>query len=149
MRILYDKLLVSKDLCEISIKNYIEDIIVSLQNVFVEKGNIVIEKHISDFSIQSKEAITIGIIINELLTNVFKYAFKDRDKCTVSVSVEKIENMATIIIQDNGIGIDERILENKSPGFGLTIVKMLVEQLKGTYSMVNDNGTKSIIQFEI
>ena len=67
----------------------------------------------------------------------------------VSVSIDKEGNRVTLIIQDNGIGIDERIDANKYPGFGLTIVKMLVEQLKGTYSLANDNGTKSIIQFEI
>jgi two-component sensor histidine kinase len=115
----------------------------------VGKDNIIIEKRISDFSIISKKAITIGIIINELLTNVFKYAFKDRDKGTASISIEKNENMVTLIIHDNGIGFEERIQADKSPGFGLTIVKMLVEQLKGTYSIVNDNGTRSVIQFKI
>ena len=68
---------------------------------------------------------------------------------TVSISIEKAENIATLIIQDNGIGIDERIELNKSFRFGLTIVKMLVDQLGGTYSIINENGTKSIIQFEI
>jgi len=149
IRILYDKLLVSKDLHEVSIKNYIENLIDSLHEVFADQDNIFIEATISDFNIKSKEAITIGIIINELLTNAFKYAFKDRAKGAVTVSIEKIGKMVTVIIQDNGIGIDERISENKSPGFGLTIVKMLVEQLKGTHSMVNNNGTKSVIQFEI
>jgi len=67
----------------------------------------------------------------------------------VSISIEKAENIATLIIQDNGIGIDERIELNKSFRFGLTIVKMLVDQLGGTYSIINENGTKSIIQFEI
>lgn len=67
----------------------------------------------------------------------------------MSISIKKNDNKVTLIIQDNGIGIDERVLENNSPGFGLTIVKMLVEQLNGSYSMVDDNGTKSVIQFAI
>ncbi len=149
MRILYDKLLLSDDYYDISIKSYIENLIDSLLAVFVLKNNIVIHKQISEFNIISKKAISIGIIINELLTNVFKYAFKDRDNGAIFVSLNKTENMATLIIHDNGIGINERILENKSPGFGLTIVKMLVEQLKGTCSIANENGTKSVIQFEI
>jgi PAS domain S-box-containing protein len=149
MSILYEKLLVSKDLREISMKNYIEDLIRSLNDVFVDKDNITIDTQILDFNINSKKAITIGIIINELLTNAFKYAFKNRDKGTVFVSIEKNESMVTIIIQDNGIGIDEKIMENISSGFGLTIVKMLVEQLEGTYSIVNENGPKSLVQVEI
>ena len=91
----------------------------------------------------------LGIIINELLTNVFKYAFKDSNKGKVSVTIEKNKKMITVIIQDNGVGIDEKVIEKKSSGFGLTIVIMLVEQLKGTYNIVNENGTKSTIQFEI
>ncbi|MBN2434169.1 MAG: sensor histidine kinase [Spirochaetes bacterium] len=149
MRILYDKLLISADLREVSIKSYIEDLIESLNEVLVEKGNIIIETHISDFRIVTKLATTIGIIINELLTNVFKYAFKNINNNTVTVSIEKNKRMVTITIQDNGIGINDRIIEHKSSGFGLTIVRMLVEQLKGSYSIVNDNGTKSVIKFEI
>jgi two-component sensor histidine kinase len=149
MRIVYDKLLLTKDLREISIKNYIETVIDSLHNVFADKQNIVIEKHISDFLILSKQAISIGIIINELLTNVFKYAFKDHDKGTVFISIEKVDNIVTLNIKDNGIGIDKNIELNKSHGFGLTIVKMLAEQLKGTYTVENDNGTKSVLKFEV
>ena len=149
MRILYDKLLLSRDHSEISIKNYIENLIDSLQDVFSEKDNIIIEKQIKDFNIAAKQAITIGIIINELLTNVFKHAFKKSAKGTISISIEKIDNRVTAIIKDNGIGIDETSLENKSPGFGLTIVKMLIEQLNGTCAMENDNGVRSVIHFEI
>jgi len=149
MRILYDKLLLSKNLQEISMKTYIEDIITSLQNIFADKNNVIIENSITEFNITSKSAITIGIIINELLTNVFKYAFKDHTDGKVHVSIEKKGKLVTVIIQDNGIGIDEQILKNKSTGFGMTIVKMLSEQLKGTFRMENKNGTRSVIQFEI
>jgi len=149
MRVLYEKLLLSKDIDEISIKDYAESLIGSLVMFFDPEKNIIIEKHFANFEVDARKAVSIGIIINELLTNVFKYAFKNRDSGMVSVSIDSEGNRVTLIIQDNGIGIDERIEANKSPGFGLTIVKMLVEQLKGTYSLVNENGTKSVIQFEI
>ena len=47
------------------------------------------------------------------------------------------------------MGIEERNDENKSPGFGLTIVKMLSEQLEGTFSIENENGTRSVLNFKI
>jgi len=149
IRVLYDKLLLSREYTDVSIKSYTENLIDSLLAAFVLKNNIIVEKHISEFSIVSKQAVTIGIIINELMTNVFKYAFKDGDNGTVSITIGKDEKKVSITIQDNGMGIDERIMENKSPGFGLTVVKMLVAQLKGTFNMVNDNGTKSTVYFEI
>ncbi|MBN2736442.1 MAG: response regulator [Spirochaetales bacterium] len=151
MRILYEKMLISKDLRNISMKNYIEDIINSLYDVSVDKKNITIEKNIAEFSIASKQAMTIGIIINELLTNALKYAFKKGDNGLVSINIQKINNTVTLIIHDNGIGIEinKHNMENKSSGFGLTIVKMLVEQLSGNCTIVNDNGTKTIVSFEI
>lgn len=149
MRILYDNLLVSKNLREVSLKSYIENLLTSLQNVFPENENIAIKKEIVDFNISAKKAITIGIIVNELLTNIFKYAFVDFSKGEIEVSVEKNNNTVIITIKDNGVGIDERVVKNKTPGFGLTIVKMLVQQLGGTYSIDNDMGTKSVVTFEV
>ena len=149
IRILYDKLLLSKDYYDISIKSYTGNLIDSFLSVFDIGKNISIEKQIREFNIISKQAIAVGIIINELLTNAFKYAFKGRDNGKIFISINKNENLVTLIIHDNGIGIDERIDADKSPGFGLTIVKMLVEQLNVTYSIANENGTKSVIEFEM
>ncbi len=151
MRILYEKLLISKDFQDVSIKSYIESIIDALFQVFPNSENIIFDRNIADFLINVRKAVPIGIIINELLTNIYKYAFINRPDSnrSIKVNILRTNNTVEITILDNGIGIDERIIENKSPGFGLTIVKMLVEQLKGTYSIVNENGTKSVIQFEL
>jgi len=149
MWVLYDKLLVTNEYNNISIKSYTESLIDSFVIVFDVGKNIIIEKHLSDFTISAKKAMSVGIIINELMTNIFKYAFEDCDNCTVSISIEKLENRVTLIIQDNGIGIDDKIAVNQSSGFGLTIVKMLTEQLKGTYTIENANGTRSTLKFDI
>ncbi len=149
MRILYDKLLMGKSFEEASIKEYADSIIDSIVEIFGEKKDIITEKEISDFIISTKILFPIGIIINELFTNIYKYAFKDRNSGTIFISIKKTKNLVTLIIHDNGIGIDERKKLNKSPGFGLTIVKMLVEQLQGTYSIQNDNGTKFQLLFNI
>jgi two-component sensor histidine kinase len=149
MRVLYDKLLLSNNYRNVSIKVYIESLIDSLFDVFSMDRNITVEKQIPEFTIAAEKAVSIGMIINELMTNVFKYAFKDCDSCTVFISIEKNKNTAILTIQDNGVGIIDREKSTAPPGFGLTIVKMLVQQLKCTYSTTNDNGTKSVIKFEL
>jgi len=121
----------------------------SLLGVFQESKNITIEKKITDFNMSSKKVIPVGIIINELLTNIFKYAFKGENNNRIFIELDTTDTNVILTIQDNGIGIDKRVFENKSPGFGLTIVKMLAEQLNGTYTIENHNGTKSVLKFEI
>ncbi len=148
-RILYEKLLISNDYQEVSIKSYIESLIDVLVLVFPEVKNITITRNIMDFIISSKKAILVGIIINELMTNVFKYAFNRKDGGTVIIDLKKFKNTIMLTIKDNGIGIETSDEINSTSGFGLTIVKMLAEQLNGTFTINNDNGTSSIIQFEI
>ena len=149
MRVLYDKLLLDTDYHNVSVREYTESLIDALVEVFAAGKNVNIDMQIDDFRAATKVVIPMGIIINELLTNVFKYAFKGRGGGRVSITITKSGSTADLIIHDNGIGIDEKIELNESPGFGLTIVQMLADQLQGSYSITNDNGTKSIIRFGI
>ncbi len=149
MRVLYEKLLISSDYYEVSIKDYIESLIDSFIEVFPESKKIIIEKRIMDFNLNSKEMIPVGIIINELITNIMKYAFIGRDSGLIKISLDKKENHVALTIQDNGIGLPEEFDMNKSTGFGLMIVRMLVQQLSGTYTIESNKGTRSILKFDI
>ncbi|MDA3900004.1 MAG: sensor histidine kinase [Spirochaetes bacterium] len=149
MRILYDRLLIGKDYRDVPVKAYLESIIDSLRDVFANVKNVVVKKNISEFSITSKKAVSVGMIINELITNIYKYAFIDRNEGMITISIEKDGNTVTLAVRDNGIGIEKRTDGKLASGFGLTIVKILVEQLKGTYGIKNDNGTKSVVKFDL
>lgn len=127
----------------------VDGLIDSLVEVSGTDKSMTIQKHIAEFEIDAGKAVIIGIIINELLTNVFKYAFEDRDDGLVTVSIAKQQHNVTLIIQDNGRGFDESVDSTESPGFGLMLVRMLVEQLGGTYSQFNDNGARSVVRFDI
>lgn len=149
IRVLYDKLLISDDLRDVSMQSYAESLIDSVIMVFDPEHTATVHTRVADFEIDTKNAFSLGIILNELLTNVFKYAFKDREDRRLSLSIDKTDRTVTLIVQDNGVGFDERTLKNESPGFGLTVVKMLVEQSGGTYYQSNDNGAKSVVRFEL
>ena len=123
-------------------KDYIEGLIESIKTVFPQSKKIVIETFISEISLSSRLATSLGIIINELMTNIFKYAFNQQENGLVSISLEKNKTGIVLTVQDNGIGIDPEMITKKNLGFGLTIIKMLTEQLDGTLSLSNENGGK-------
>ena len=148
-RTLYEKLLIGKGYEEVSMRDYLEGLIDSLLEVFNERCGVTVEKSIVDFTLSSKKAVPVGIIISELLTNVFKYAFTGRAEGRVSIGLEKNEKQVTLTVWDDGVGIDKGVDPNKSPGFGLSLVKMLAEQLEGVFSIANDHGTRSVLEFEI
>lgn len=146
-RVLYEKLLISKDHRVVSTKNYIESLVESLIAVFPDHKNVSINLDIADIAIGSNVMVTVGIIINELITNIFKYAFIGRDGGHVSIVLENAGNILTLTIKDDGIGIARGTAVNAVPGFGLTLVSMLAEQLKGTFTMNEENGTRATLRF--
>ena len=148
MQRLYEKLLISGEYQEVSMKDYLDDLVNSIVGIFLINPNISVETSITDFTLDAKRAGTLGIITNELLTNVLKYAFAGRKKGTISIKLDKAGPQIHLVIQDDGVGIDEQKLQAKTTGFGLTLVHMLAEELRGTFTLRNDHGTKNIVQFE-
>ena len=67
----------------------------------------------------------------------------------MSVSLTKNGTRATLVVHDNGVGLDRTFSLNESSGFGLRIVRMLSEQLGGTFTVENKDGAKAVLVFEI
>ncbi|MCF7868223.1 MAG: hypothetical protein K9N09_05935 [Candidatus Cloacimonetes bacterium] len=149
MRILYDKLFKSDNFRDIHAKDYLSSLIDEVVGVFSQKDKIKIEKDIHDFKISAKLVFPLGIIINELITNVMKYAFPEQQTNVLKFQAEEISGKVRIIIQDNGVGLPEDFNLQKSTGFGLQLVNLLVEQLQAELNIENGNGTKFIIEFNL
>jgi two-component sensor histidine kinase len=149
MRILYDKLLLSEDYKDVSVKNYVENLIDSVIALFPNNAKVVLDKRIDDFHLDSRRLFLLGTIINELLTNIMKYAFVNGDSGLIKITLTNAEQLVTLAIQDNGIGLPAGFDSNESKGFGLMLVKMLSRQLAGNFSMKNHTGTLCKIEFNI
>ena len=149
VRSLYETLLIGEDQHEVSVKDYTERIVESLLAISPEAAHITVERQIADFALSAKQVLPVGIVLNELLTNIFKHAFAGRPTGHVAIQLDKTGTQVTLTIKDNGVGLDERAAENPSTGFGLAIVRMLAEQLDGTYSMKTGNGTQSVLEFAL
>ena len=153
MTILYEKLYRSKNLYEVSMKDYLPSLIDEiLENLFMGV-NVKIEKEIDDFILDSRRLLPFGIIINELLSNAMKYAFLDRKEGIISVEA-KLKKTVTgdgklisLTVKDNGNGLPESVDINNSTGFGLMLVKMLTRQLSGNIQVEQENGTRFILEF--
>ncbi len=98
------------------------------------------------FSIET--TISLGLIINELLTNSLKYAFVDQENCVIEVSLKRInDNDYRLVVADNGSGLPVDFNPAKSSSLGLRLVYTLAEQLSGTIKYRNDGGAKFTFEF--
>ena len=142
---IYNELYMGKEFNFISLKTYITNLISNIKYIYSDQCNTVMNIDIDDITISRKISFPVGMIVNELITNSYKYAFVDRISYDNSIGVIMHKNGNGdffISISDNGKGFPDRILRNELPGFGLKLINMLSRQINGKTKLYNDNGAK-------
>lgn len=139
----HDNLCRSDDMSQISAKNYLEIIISDIQQTSMHGNNQVIyESDIDDIVLDVDQAIPMGQIVSELLSNTQKHAFPNGDTGTVTLSLKHFEDKSiTLTVADDGIGMPENIDIHKSNSLGLQLVSALTKKLNGEIEIENQNGT--------
>jgi len=118
--------------------------------VYDKKDSITLNINISgdDIMIDSDNATSIALVVNELIQNTVKHAFQGKNEGSISIVVEQGDTYSTVSIIDNGIGFDVNNVSNNS--LGLMIVKSLIfDKLKGNLNIYsNSEGTKVVFDFK-
>jgi len=148
MTVLYEKLYTSKNYLDVSINEYFTKLTGEIIQTFPNHHFVKIESKIDNFQIKTKVVFSLGIILNELLTNTMKYAFPKKKGAKIRINISKRKNHVMFIYEDNGIGVADTN-KNESKGFGLFLINMLVKQISGEYKILSEKGTKFIIEFDI
>jgi len=149
MMMIYDRLYRSKDFRRISAAGYLGDLIRDVVAVCGESRRITIEEKIEEREMDSKILFPLGIIVNELLSNAYKYAFPDDRRGTISISLRQLDDgTMELVFRDDGVGMREPSGPGESKGFGLNLVAMLTRQIKGQMENTGIDGTRYRIVFK-
>ncbi len=150
MALIHENLYNHKNLANIMFSTYIKSLAGNIARTYSnQQANIHFDYQIDDAYLPMDLAIPCGLIINELISNSFKYAFVNRNEGIISIHFEATGNdMFLLTVADNGVGIpsDVNILKTKS--LGMKILHRLVQQIDGELTSDFSNGTKFIIQFK-
>jgi two-component sensor histidine kinase len=85
--------------------------------------------------------LSVGIIINELITNTLKYAFMNGGDGIIKLFLSKKNDSIFLKIADNGVGLPEGFEIQNSTGFGLKLVSSLAQRIDGKISFTGQEGT--------
>lgn len=85
--------------------------------------------------------IPIGLILNEILSNSFKYAFEEKKKGLISINLKKNDGQLNLFVSDNGVGLEKKFDIKKQGSLGMQLIQMLGEQIDATMKIVSKNGT--------
>ena len=137
---LHELLYQKDDISYINAYEYFTTLIEGLEETYTDDINI---QYDIDTDLQTEQAISCGIVLNELVTNSLKYAFKEESDGLIKISLSKMESTYTLVIKDNGIGYD---IENIKKSFGLILVDTLVlSKLQGEIQVNPQNGVETKI----
>lgn len=149
MALIHKKLYTENQNQQISIKDYVGELVQYLAQSygFANRG-LVTHFDIDEIQLDVDKAIPLGLIINELISNAFKYAFdgKERPELTVKLNLNGTQGLQ-LLIGDNGSGMPDNIETSES--FGLKMVKTLVKELRGKMTMATDGGTQILLQIPL
>lgn len=146
MSLIHQNLYENSSLSKINFQNYLENLVKNILNTFNENSvTIEVNTNGNDFDIDT--AIPLGLIINELVCNSLKHAFKDNQEGVISIYILKVDSSNFILeIGDNGVGISKK--SHRENSIGLEIVSLLVMQLRGKIHTIDKPGTNYRIEFK-
>ncbi|MDN5041920.1 ATP-binding protein [Aliarcobacter butzleri] len=125
----------------IDVYEYFETLVDEVKSSYDESINIYLD---IKTKLKMEQAIYCGLMINELITNSFKYAFLNK-KGNIYITLEKSNNILKLSVKDDGVGFDK---DNITFSLGLTLVNTLaINQLKGEMDIESKNGTSITISW--
>lgn len=148
--LVHEMLYHSDTLSFIDYRTYVNDLIQAITSMHISDGkNITVKSEVDKISLDVNQAIPCSLLLNEVLVNSFKHAFKGKDHGEIIVIMTEKKGIITMTIRDNGVGIDSQI-SSESKSLGKTLITTLVSQLKGDYKFGKNeegDGTQINISF--
>ena len=146
MALIHQKLYENEDLKSIPFGEYLQELVSEIRASFgMDKIQLNIEASNVYFDVDT--AVPLGLIVNEIATNAFKYAFLKKSEGMLSISLTEENEQYALNVKDNGSGIPEEVDIRKTKSLGLRLVRMLSQQLEGDFEFSVENGTAFELKF--
>ncbi|HSU33143.1 MAG TPA: histidine kinase dimerization/phosphoacceptor domain -containing protein [Bryobacteraceae bacterium] len=160
---LHETLYSSQDLASIEFGSYLKQLVRDLVSFYsVDRKRLQVTVTTEDLVVDIGQAIPLGLIVNELVTNALKHAFPGDRRGTVQVELGYVrssidaekgqtldEGLGRLTVQDDGIGMPPGLKFDETRSMGLHLVNVLVEQLRGTLELETAAGTRVTIEFPL
>ncbi len=148
--LIHERLLQTQTLDRVEIADYLGKLIQDLQITY-QKPDLQLEIHasIESHTMHLDTAIICGLIVNELITNALKHAFKGRETGCIHVGFlyDRQSEKYALSIADNGVSLPQNIQPGSSTSFGMQLIDVFVKQLNGQFDIIRENGTNFQIRF--
>ncbi len=143
--LVHQKMYSGKQIGNLNLNDFIKELIYNIEHIFGNDANVKIKMD-DEIQLPVSKAVPTGLILNEVLTNVYKHAQIEGKRLEILVSVSKRAEILEFIVEDNGpgLGVPDQQLEH----LGLELIHSLSEQLEGKFNLQSTEiGTKATFTF--
>jgi two-component system, sensor histidine kinase PdtaS len=148
MSLIHQKLYMTENMTSITMSDYLRELIDFLEESFDSGSSIFFRLEIEEIDLDISQAVPLGLIVNEAVTNSIKYAFPDRQKGEIFVSLKKDEqDIIELIVNDNGIGLPEDLADHEVSSLGMRLIRGLANNLDGDLLISSEHGTSISLYF--
>jgi PAS domain S-box-containing protein len=150
LALIHEKLYGARDMAEIAIKEYIQDLTSSLfRSLTSQSASVSLDLDVADVLLAIDAAIPVALILNELVSNSLEHAFPQRSGGAMSITFKPVSaSRYKMVVADNGIGIPAGLDFRNSDSLGLQLVCLLTKQLGGEIELDRRAGTRFTIEFD-
>ena len=148
MSLIHQKLYNSENVSSVDMSLYIRELASYLADSFNTLQRIRFKYEIEPLEMDVSEAVPLGLILNEAITNALKYAFPNGRNGVIGISLLHTDpDHCLLSISDNGIGIPSHLKNKKTGSLGMSLMEGLSEDLEGEFSIENSSGTAVKVSF--
>lgn len=148
--ILNKQLDISESKDKILLYDYLFSLSEGLIDAYTSENHIQFHLNLDNILVHPHQAVHIGLIVNELITNSLKYAFHDINNPSINIECKLLdEKRCQLVIRDNGVGLKPGWEEKSRKSLGMSLVKDLCHQLHGNFIIENRDGFFFQILFKI
>lgn len=147
MSLIHQKLYNSENISNIYMPEYIGDLVEYLKDSFETKQRVFFEMKIAQIRLDIAHAVALGLILNEIITNAFKYAFPYTDHDKIFIELSEQDDQVSLLVTDNGRGLPKNFDVENHNSFGMILMRGMAEDLEGIFKIVSHNGTQVSVRF--
>lgn len=158
---IHETLYGSPDLANISFSEYMDQLVRGLLAFYnITSSKIDLQLKTDDIVLDITQAVPLGLILNELMTNALKHAFPDGSTGTVWASLQYVpevlrpegtldEGSAMLSIEDDGVGLPEGFDIQQQESMGMYLIRVLTRQLRGSVHVIREPKTQFRVMFPL
>lgn len=147
MGMIHQKLYLGEKLSTVEMKDYFIILTDYIIDSYGKNNQVTVNLEMEEVELDVDMAISIGLIVNELITNSLKYAFPEGRKGNIRLALNLKDKLLVLEVKDDGIGMRSENLI-KGTGFGTHLINLLVKQLDGKMILLTNQGTSVCIEFQ-